>query len=99
MSSRNGAEKLCRNRIDSTPHQTTYMFSSQKPRKHGHSTQGIAAVAGKRTLITAQIDSPPIHDWMPNHPHATKARSMAGMFAPRTPDRKSTRLNSSHLGI
>jgi len=28
---------------------------------------------------------PPIHVWMPNHPHATNARSKAGRFAPRTP--------------
>ena len=29
---------------------------------------------------------PPIHVWMPNHPHATSARSTAGMFAPFTPN-------------
>ena len=28
---------------------------------------------------------PPIHVWMPNHPQATIARSMAGTFAPRVP--------------
>ena len=29
--------------------------------------------------------SPPIHVWMPNQPHATIARRMAGMLAPLTP--------------
>src|SRR5262245_3924570 len=28
---------------------------------------------------------PPIHAWMPNHPHATRARSKAGTLAPRMP--------------
>src|SRR5215510_5230208 len=28
---------------------------------------------------------PPIHVWMPNHPQATRARSMAGTLAPRMP--------------
>src|ERR1017187_4329812 len=86
MISRNGAEKLCRKRIDSTPRHTTNMFSSQKPRKHVHSTHGIAAVAGHSTFTIAQIDCPPIHDWMPNHPHATNARNIAGTFAPLTPN-------------
>ena len=34
----NGAPNACRCRIDSTPRHTTTMFSSQKPRKHAHST-------------------------------------------------------------
>src|SRR5215472_6208448 len=34
---------------------------------------------------------PPIHDWMPNHPHATRARKTAGTFAPRTPNEDRTR--------
>jgi hypothetical protein len=29
--------------------------------------------------------SAPIHVWIPNHPHATTARSIAAMLAPRTP--------------
>src|SRR6185503_16854656 len=28
---------------------------------------------------------PPIQVWIPNQPHATKARMRAGMFAPRVP--------------
>ncbi len=28
---------------------------------------------------------PPIQVWMPNHPHATSARRMAGTLAPSTP--------------
>ena len=30
-------------------------------------------------------EAPPIHVCMPNHPHATMARSMAGMLAPFVP--------------
>src|ERR1700712_2075024 len=45
----NGAEKLCRKRIDSTPFQTTTMFSSQNPRKLAQRTAGICAVAGQST--------------------------------------------------
>src|SRR5690348_10095264 len=29
--------------------------------------------------------SPPIHAWMPNHPHATSARIRAGTFDPNVP--------------
>src|SRR5438128_11315352 len=29
--------------------------------------------------------SPPIHAWMPNHPHATRARISAGTFDPNVP--------------
>src|SRR5687768_9643606 len=29
---------------------------------------------------------PPIHAWMPNHPHATSARRIAGTFAPSMPN-------------
>src|SRR5262245_37019878 len=36
-------------------------------------------------LKSASSASAPIHVWIPNHPHATIARSTAGTFAPRTP--------------
>src|ERR1700722_16972822 len=81
----NGAEKLCRKRIDSTPDHTTNILSSQNPRKLAHSTAGICAVAGQITAIMAAIAWPPNHDWIPNHPQATSARSIAGIFAPSAP--------------
>jgi hypothetical protein len=62
MVSRNGAEKLCRKRMDSTPRHTTAMLSSQKPRKQVHSTHGIVVVAGHSTFTMAQMDWPPIQD-------------------------------------
>ena len=34
----------------------------------------------------AKIACPPIQVWIPNHPQATRARSTAGTFAPRTPN-------------
>ena len=46
ITSMNGAEKLCRKRIDSTPRQTISMFSAQKPRKLAHSTAGALAKSG-----------------------------------------------------
>src|SRR5580700_8065694 len=85
MTSMKGAEKLCRNRIDSTPRHTTYILRSQNPRKLAHSTDGIWAVVGHRTASIAAIACPPNQDWIPNHPQATKARSIAGRFAPRVP--------------
>src|ERR1700761_7166078 len=57
-----GAEKLCRKRIDSTPRQTTNMFSSQKPRKLAHNTTGMCAVAGQMTAIISAIAWPPSQD-------------------------------------
>ena len=35
-----------------------------------------------KNVLTA---SPPIHAWMPNHPHATSARISAGTFEPNVP--------------
>src|ERR1017187_2896158 len=64
MISRNGAEKLCRKRIDSPPRHTTNMVGSQRPRKHPHSANGLAPVAGNTPFSIAQIYRPPIHDWM-----------------------------------
>src|SRR5271154_89739 len=46
ITSMKGAEKLCRKRIDSTPHQTTNILSNQKPRKLAHKTTGVCSVAG-----------------------------------------------------
>src|SRR6201985_2556404 len=59
MTNIKGAEKLCRNRIDSTPRQTTYILSSQNPRKLAQSTEGACAVAGHSTAIIAAIACPP----------------------------------------
>src|ERR1700741_3638404 len=78
INSMKGAEKLCRKRIDSTPHHTTTMFSNQKQRKHVHSTQGMWMVCGRSTPTIAAMACPPSHDWMPNHPHATNGRKGAG---------------------
>jgi len=44
-----GAPKACKWRIDSTPRQTTAMFSSQKPRKQVQRTPSIAANEGHTT--------------------------------------------------
>src|SRR5271155_5367497 len=55
MTSMKGAEKLCRNRIDSTPRHTTYILRSQNPRKLAHRVKGVCAVAGQSTAIIAAI--------------------------------------------
>jgi hypothetical protein len=70
------------------------MFNSQKPRKHTHSTQDIAAAEGHRTFTIASIAWPPSHVWIPNHPQATTARSIAGIFAPLNP--KDARTNTGN---
>ena len=44
------------------------------------------AHAGHAARNSVSSASAPIHVWMPNHPHATIARSIAGTFAPRTPN-------------
>ena len=41
--------------------------------------------AGHAAARSAFNASAPIQVWMPNHPQATSARSIAGMLAPRTP--------------
>src|ERR1700722_7587978 len=81
----NGAEKLCRKRIDSTPRQTTNILSSQKPRKLAHNTTGVCAVAGQMRAIISAMACRPGDDGIPNHPHASRARSMPGIFAPSAP--------------
>jgi len=55
-----GAEKLSRNRIDSTPFQTTIMLSSQKPKKQTHVTHGMPAVRGEMTFTICAMAVPPI---------------------------------------
>src|SRR6202167_3788499 len=62
ITSMKGAEKLCRKRIDSTPHHTTNMLSSQKPRKLDHKTTGMCSVAGQMMWIMAAIAWPPNQD-------------------------------------
>ena len=42
-----------------------------------------AGQSASRNVFTA---SPPMNVWMPNHPHATMARSTAGTFAPFVPN-------------
>src|SRR5271168_3228583 len=62
ITSMNGAEKLCRKRMDSTPRQTTNMLSSQKPRKLAHNTAGMWAVDGHTTASMAAMAWPPSQD-------------------------------------
>ena len=46
---------------------------------------GKVASAGIHNLNIWYKAKPPIHVWIPNHPQATIALSMAGMFAPCVP--------------
>jgi len=59
--------------------------SAQKIAKPIALSPGRAASEGHAAETSATIASPPIHVWMPNHPHATMARRTAGTFAPFTP--------------
>ena len=45
----------------------------------------ISASEGLHALNILYKEAPPIHVWIPNHPQATMALSMAGMFAPLVP--------------
>src|SRR4029079_14936586 len=40
---------------------------------------------GRTAVENVLRDSPPIHAWMPNQPHATSARISAGTFDPSVP--------------
>ena len=57
----------------------------QKTRKPIALSPGMVASEGHAAETSATIARPPIHVWMPNQPHATIARSIAGTFAPLTP--------------
>ena len=46
---------------------------------------GTRVQPGHAAVNSASSASAPIQVWMPNQPHATIARSIAGTFAPRTP--------------
>jgi hypothetical protein len=70
------------------------MLSAQKRKKESHSVgrwpstfvapsaSGQEAESDRKKVWSAW---PPIQHWMPNQPHATMARMMAGTFAPKTP--------------
>lgn len=45
-----------------------------------------ASHPGHRIPIIAEIASPPMYVWIPNHPHATSARARLGTCAPNTPN-------------
>ncbi len=58
---------------------------SQKTANAIHAAPGTCAHSGHAARTSAFSARPPIQVWMPNQPHATTARSSAGMFAPYTP--------------
>src|SRR3974377_576772 len=69
------------------------MFSVQKIRNEIHSAVVwplklpgmVASQLGHSDRKNVCSACPPIHAWMPNHPHATSARISAGRFDPRVP--------------
>ncbi len=69
------------------------MFRPQNSRNENHSVVVCPATPapsrsgqpGTTTLNIVCRASPPIHAWMPNHPHATSARISAGTFEPSVP--------------
>src|SRR5215831_2092764 len=86
MKSKNGAEIPCRKRIVSMPRRITKTLRSQKRTKQTAAPEWNFAQPGARATIMALMASPPIQVWMPNQPQATRARRIAGMLAPRTPN-------------
>src|SRR6185295_9495450 len=69
------------------------MLSPQNIRNDSHSVvvwppaPAPSSVAHPGTTVRKNVfmASPPIHAWMPNHPHATRARISAGTFDPNVP--------------
>ena len=49
------------------------------------------AYPGQNVIMNVLTASPPIKVYMPNHPHATTALNIAGMFAPNVPKLDLTR--------
>ena len=88
-----GALMLSSTRIDSMPRWMTTMLIAQKKRKQPscgrlmpRKALGAASHEGIQIARILKMAKPPIHAWIPNHPHATSARRTAGMFAPRRPN-------------
>ena len=60
--------------------------TSQKIANEIQIDPGTFAQPGHAAVSSACSASAPIQVWMPNHPHATIARRIAGTFAPLTPN-------------
>lgn len=52
------------------------------PEKPAPRSVGQPGITAAKNVCRA---SPPIHAWIPNHPHATSARISAGRFDPAVP--------------
>ena len=92
---RNGAESVSSHLMLSVPAQTKYRLINQKRKKltncgrpYPMNRQPSPSLChpGHRMPSNALIARPPIHVWIPNHPHATRARSSDGTCAPRGPN-------------
>ena len=55
---------------------------ARRPRTRSRCRPARPAHAGHAAASSVFSARPPIHVWMPNQPHATSARSIAGTFAP-----------------
>src|SRR5438552_3679470 len=81
-----GAAHPSNQRTAFIPFRMTHMLRAQKTKKQMMSPCGTFDQAGKRLVRSVLRASPPRYVWMPNHPHATRARRMAGTLAPKTPN-------------
>jgi len=80
-----GADQLSSTLIPSVPLRMIRTWIAQKTANAIAMLPGICAQPGQAALRRASRANAPIHVCMPNHPHATIARSIAATFAPRTP--------------
>ena len=89
-----GADQFSNTRTAFMPTRMIAMFSSQNTANV--ISDGIASPStiasppicpnsGHAATMNVRTASPPMYVWMPNHPHATIARSTAGTFAPTVP--------------
>ena len=92
---RNGADSVSSHLMLSVPARTKYRLISQKrtklvncgrPYPMNRQSPPSPSHPGHRMPSSALSASPPIHAWIPNHPHATTERSSDGTWAPRVPN-------------
>src|ERR1044071_5068024 len=92
---RNGAESVSSHLMLSVPAQTKYRLINQKRKKLANcgrpdplnrQPSPNLCHPGHRMPSNTLIARPPIHVWIPNHPHATTERSSDGTCAPRGPN-------------
>src|SRR3954447_20574780 len=80
-----GAAQLSRILMPSMPRRMIATWISQNTPKATALWSEKSAQLAVSVVISVSSASAPIQVWIPNHPHATRARAIAATLAPRTP--------------